>query len=245
MSREFGLLKEIDINQEQTWLNKLFITLDIDWAHDEVIEYVADKLIAQQTKATWFVTHPTPMLEKLNSCPLFELGIHPNFNKLLQSNTEKGATISEVLDNLLTLVDAPLSFRSHSITQSTEIINAAYGKGMKYESNTFIPIVSNIEVRPYQHTSGMIQLPYVWEDDVHFLNDWNYEDMYQKVINQHGLVIIDFHPIHIFLNTEHNDRYEACRGYYQDVHILNSKRNLGVGTSTIFERFINLEKKKA
>lgn len=36
--------------------------------------------------ANWFVTHDTPLQERLRSYPKFELEIHPNFNFLLQGD---------------------------------------------------------------------------------------------------------------------------------------------------------------
>ena len=37
--------------------NDYILTIDLDWAPDWMIEYVANELIRAQVKATWFVTH--------------------------------------------------------------------------------------------------------------------------------------------------------------------------------------------
>ena len=60
-----------------------YITLDIDWAPDFVLESVIEMVTKANVYATWFITHNTPLLETLAQNPKFELGIHPNFNFLL------------------------------------------------------------------------------------------------------------------------------------------------------------------
>lgn len=55
------------------------LTIDIDWVPDWIIEEVASILIDHNVKATWFVTHASPAVDKLQQMPeLFELGMHPN-----------------------------------------------------------------------------------------------------------------------------------------------------------------------
>jgi len=35
----FELIKNIDIKDPNSWQNKIFLTFDIDWCSDEVLEY--------------------------------------------------------------------------------------------------------------------------------------------------------------------------------------------------------------
>jgi hypothetical protein len=59
---------------------RVLLTLDIDWAPDAAIDFVAEILVSRGVKATWFVTHDSPGVRRLRARPdLFELGIHPNF----------------------------------------------------------------------------------------------------------------------------------------------------------------------
>ena len=61
-------------------MDSVVLTLDTDWAPDFVIDFVAKQLVAYQVRATWFVTHASPAVERLSQhSDLFELGIHPNF----------------------------------------------------------------------------------------------------------------------------------------------------------------------
>ncbi len=61
-------------------MSRAAITLDVDWAPDFMIDAAAQALVDREVKATWFVTHASPAVERLREHPdLFELGIHPNF----------------------------------------------------------------------------------------------------------------------------------------------------------------------
>lgn len=71
----FGNIGEIDLENPSSY-QKIFLTFDIDWASDEVLEYCIDIIEKANVKATWFVTHETPLLERLRANPNFELGIH-------------------------------------------------------------------------------------------------------------------------------------------------------------------------
>lgn len=91
----FGNIGEIDLENPGSY-QKIFLTFDIDWASDEVLEYCIDIVEKANIKATWFVTHETPLLGRLRANPNFELGIHPNFNPLLEGNFAYGKNYKEV-----------------------------------------------------------------------------------------------------------------------------------------------------
>ena len=58
------------------------ITLDVDWASDSIIAEVADYLLENKIKSTWFITHDSPQIRKLLDNPeMFEVGINPNLDK--------------------------------------------------------------------------------------------------------------------------------------------------------------------
>ena len=49
--------------------DKHLITIDIDWASDEIIDHVSDILLSKKVKATWFITHDSPSIRKLVDYP--------------------------------------------------------------------------------------------------------------------------------------------------------------------------------
>lgn len=81
----FGWISEINPNNENTYSKKIFLTLDIDWAHDEIIKDTIDLLQKFGVKATVYITHRSEYIKnEVSKNPLIELGIHPNFNELLK-----------------------------------------------------------------------------------------------------------------------------------------------------------------
>jgi hypothetical protein len=223
MHKLFSKISSLHPDNNQSWENKLFLTLDIDWCHDDILLNAIDLLEAANVSATWFVTHNTPILEKLRSNPNFELGIHPNFNLLLEGNSKKAKNAEEVIDQLLKIVPEAKSVRSHSMTQNSHILNLFNEKGLTHDCNHFIPEQAGIELKPWNHWNGIIKVPYFWEDDVTFIAEKKSE--VEKLTSRKGLIVFNFHPIHIFLNTERLDRYEKARSHFNQPNILFNHRN--------------------
>lgn len=197
------------INLENTlsWQDKIFLTFDIDWCSDKVLSYTLDIIEKYDIKATFFVTHDTTLLKRMKANSNIELGIHPNFNPLLNGDYRYGKNIDEVIECYKKIVPEAVSVRSHCMTQSSPILDSFEKLGLSYDCNTFVPYSSNIEIKPYKHwTNNLIKVPYFWEDDVHCIYNWEWN--LEQFTSYKGIKVFDFHPIHIFLNTEHLGRYE-------------------------------------
>lgn len=214
-----------------TWQDKLFLTIDIDWAHDEVLSYAIDLVDRSDIHATWFVTHNTPLLDRLRANPNYELGIHPNFNWLLAGDPRNGANSAEVLERLMRLVPEARCVRSHSMTQSTGLLQAFADAGLTHDANHFVPASSGVELKPWVLWNGMIRVPYCWEDDVFciYRERGVAEPDVNETTRRGGLRVFDFHPIHLFLNTESMARYEKTRSLHQRPDGLAAHRYEGVG----------------
>ena len=50
-------------------MNAPVLTLDVDWAPDWVIDEVSAILVEKRVRATWFVTHGSPAIERLKDYP--------------------------------------------------------------------------------------------------------------------------------------------------------------------------------
>ncbi|MBK7450428.1 MAG: hypothetical protein IPJ47_13810, partial [Anaerolineales bacterium] len=98
------------------------MTFDIDWAHDDVLNDTIDLVEEANIAATWFVTHETPLLSRLRANSKFELGLHPNFNFLLEGDIRNGKNCHEVIDRMYAIVPEAVSARSHSMTQNSGIL---------------------------------------------------------------------------------------------------------------------------
>jgi hypothetical protein len=235
MTGLFSTISKIDPNQKSTWFDKVFLTFDLDWAHDDILKDTVALISEARVAATWFVTHATPVLDDIKALPGQELGIHPNFNPLLEGPNTLRSNSKGILKNLLEIVPEAQSIRSHSMTQSSQLLNLFQSGGLTHEVNHFIPHHTGITLKPWILWNHLVKVPYFWEDDVHVL----YEtiDISQKTpveiaLAGDGLKVFDFHPIHIFLNTESLDRYERTRSMHQNPKELIKHRYKGLGTRT-------------
>ena len=144
----------------------------------------------------------------------FEIGIHPNFNPLLDGYFSKNKNAEEVLERILDIVPAAKSLRSHSMTQNSRLLDLFAEKGITHESNHFIPFHSEYGLDHGSFGMGSAELHTVGSDDIHIMysrikiNENNPLDI-AETSGDGVLKVFDFHPIHIFLNTESMERYES------------------------------------
>ena len=234
-------LSSIQVCAEADWSAEPYLSIDIDWAHDDVLADTIDLVELYRVPATWFVTHDTPLLARLRSHPAFELGIHPNFNCLLSGDGHAGRDATEVLDRLMAIVPEARSVRSHSTTQNSTLLDLFTRRGLTHECNTFIPVQAGMALKPWCLWTDLTRVPYFWEDDVACLygpksDDWPIS----RLVGLPGIKVFDFHPVHIFLNTEHMDRYEKTRAWHRAPQELRDHRYEGEGSRTRFLELLRL-----
>ncbi len=234
----FSNISSIDLADELSWKKKIFLTFDLDWANDYVLNDTINLVEEVGVAATWFVTHGTSLLSRLRNNHNFELGIHPNFNFLLEGNERNGRNAKEVVEDILTLIPEAKSIRSHSITQSSRLLDVFIANGLTHDVNSFVPAYSGIILSPWRHWNCLNRIPYFWEDYVACMHDLK-DNMIDLALRP-GLIVFDFHPIHIFLNTEHLDRYERTRHLHNNPEELIKHRYEGVGTRTRLVELLKL-----
>lgn len=234
---EFFKINEIE-SLGQNYQDAVFLTFDIDWACDDVLQHNIDLIENNGLKATFFVTHETPLLDRMRENPNIELGIHPNFNFLIEGDFRYGKNYREVTEYYLKMVPDAVSIRSHTLVQGSQILETFEQHGLKYDVNLLIPQNAGMTLKPFVHWNQKMQrLPYFWEDDVHIIYDDN--DDVKIYLNTPGLKIFDFHPIHLFLNTENLDRYTKSKPHMQDVSKLNDFINReSFGTLDFFNKLV-------
>jgi hypothetical protein len=233
------VIKNIKLKDETSWKDSVFLTFDVDWAIDDVFSDSIDIVEKYDLSATWFITHKTPLLDRLRENPKFELGIHPNFNKLLiQSDISNGKSANEIIGRLMDIVPEAVSIRSHSLTQSSVLLALFEKFGLSYDCNNLIPASLEYKLFPWELWNGMTCVPYSWEDDIHILYKW--KTSMEKHIQQDSLKVFDFHPIHVALNTNSLTRYENSRAYHSDWSTLKKVRWQGDGTRNRLKQLINL-----
>lgn len=192
-------------------MDDFILTLDIDWAQDWVIDHVAQHLIDRKVQATWFVTHASPAIDRLRKHPgLFELGAHPN---MLPGSTH-GKTADEVLAHIKRVVPEAVSMRTHGLYQSSNFLIRAHKEyGIKIDVSLFLPRMQMLI--PHQlrwYGARLWRVPYFWEDDSEIFEEDPIWDLTDERLHTPGLKILNFHPIHVALNTNDYQHYESLKG---------------------------------
>ena len=235
-SENFTTISKIDCGNKETWSGKIFLTFDIDWAHDEVLEDTINLITKAGVDATWFVTHPTKLLRKLRTDLDHELGIHPNFNDLLSGTNQSSS--KEIIKDYLRIVPDAKSVRSHSLTQSERLVDQFHECGLTHISNFFIPYGNLSPIAPFQLWDEMAIIPHCWQDNVALRISSCFPNTVKDVA---GLHVVNFHPIHIFLNTENLERYEKTRQLHQKPRELINFRHQGQGTRSVFMKLLGID----
>lgn len=187
------------------------LTFDIDWAPDFIIDWLANLLVEKSTPATWFATHPSPAVDNLLSEPLFEVGIHPNF----LPHSSQGEDVETVLDYCFDLVPGAKSVRLHSLLQSTPILSAIMARGqIRNDVSLFMPNYPYLA--PFEYTwqgEKILRFPYFWEDDMIMEQEnyhWSYVQHDEEIASS-GILIYDFHPVHVYLNSSEPSSYNLLK----------------------------------
>lgn len=211
--------------------NHVFLTFDFDWAHDQVIEDTLEILIKYGAKATFLVTHQTPWIQHIRFNSNFELGIHPNLEPLAINENNYKSYVSSQFENLLGIIPEAVTFRSHATTNSSRILEIAKKFGIKYDLNYYIPFNSYCHIMPWKLWNGLFRVPFLWTDDVAAMNrDASFDANLSEILAWSGIKVFNFHPIHVYLNTESLARYEESRPFHFNPEALMDYRYSGFGT---------------
>jgi hypothetical protein len=183
----------------------ILLTFDADWCPDFMMEYVYDIIKDTDIKSTWFMTHKSDLICKLQRDENIELGVHPNFNR----DSTQGATPDEIMENLLKIIPNAKSARTHGLLQSTNILSLFNKYGIKNDSSLLFPLEKKL--RPhYDMFSRLTRFPIYWADDVMV-----WQNKLGLYINNQGLKVYIFHPIHVYLNSVDMESYEAMKRFGQ------------------------------
>ncbi len=208
-------------------------TSDIDWAPEAVIEDTIKLFNKHNVKCTFFCTHESSVLDSIKQDNNFELGIHPNFLPLM--NQQEG-TIQKAIEKVLKIVPNAKGVRSHSLVQSTPLLQIFKDYGLEYEANTLLPYNNYIE--PCRLWNGLVKVMHNFEDDIHFMYNNSFSDT--KINNySNKLNVFCIHPIHIYLNTDVEQTYNNAKMHYQNATELIKFRNTNkVGTRDLLIRLL-------
>jgi len=219
------------------------ITLDIDWSPDFIIRDVSEILTKNNVRATWLITHKSPILHELQKNSLFELGIHPNF----LPNSTQGDDPDSILKNLMNIVPKAKSIRTHELMQHGSLLLKFKKYGIENDLSLFLEKTRNLEPH-FSNFYKLYRFPCFWSDAAEIVEDSNWS-LDEPTYHVPGLKIFCFHPIHIYLNTRNWEKYNLMKntlGYSsineKTIEEFINKNN--PGTRTFFEEIVSLLRSK-
>ena len=222
MFHKFKKISEVSAGDSKS----ILLTFDIDWAEDFVLEYLLKILNQYSINTTFFVTHSSELIDNMQLDSKIDCGIHPNFNPLLNGDFKYGKNSMEVLSYYKKIVPSAKSIRSHSVCECGNFINLYQSLGLHYDSNIYIPHYSNIKACTWKvHNKNIIKVPITFADDELLVTSSISSDLVKQLLNKKGLKVLDFHPIHIFLNSENLERYNNARPYLNNYDELQKHIN--------------------
>lgn len=221
--------------------NDPILTLDIDWASDDVLELIVEMLDSRSVKATWFATHASNAVDAMLGNGLFEIGIHPN---CLEGSTQ-GGNEDEVLGNLKSLFPEATSMRTHGLYQSSPFLYKANTEhGIAVDVSLFLKGQSHLRPFRYRYDAqDMIRIPYFWGDDAEMFEEDSAWDLNEGKYNVQGVKIFDFHPVHVVLNTTRMEDYYAARAATPISRwtrkFIMQRQKAGNGPLSLFEQIVD------
>ncbi len=207
-------MSDLIINSSKDKYHKVAVTIDIDWAHDTVVNYLISILDDYDIQCTIFCTHKINLL----STKKHELALHPNFSK------EKSDY--QVVKELMEIYPEAIGTRSHRLYFDSGLIDIYNKFGLVYDSNYYMP---RQLVRPFVMHKGIVELPLYFSDDAP-IADVESLPLNNKDLQNNGLIILNYHPIHVFLNSKSYVDYERAKAYSQNPEELLKFRNKDWGT---------------
>ncbi len=223
-------------------MNKILLSFDTDWAPDFVIKKITKILIKKKIKSTWFITHSSPEIDKMKkNTELFEIGLHPNFYPF----SDHGNNEEEVLENIQKLCPEATSIRTHGLYHNTRLLTKITDMlpNIRTDVSLYLPQLKQIEFFDFYtpYMKKIRRIPCVWEDDMEFVNSkiWSLD----KFKKNKGITILNFHPIHVFLNSSNYDNYNDIKNTYPNIteapeNFLKKFISKNEGSRTMFEKCV-------
>ena len=182
------------------------LTFDIDWAPDQAIADICNKLGKHDVKASFFITHESDIIKDLVNHG-HNIGLHPNFFP----NSSQGEHPIAIIEYLLEIAPNAISIRSHGLFLSSPLLLeiAKNFPQIKYDLSIFMYKFPTIAVTDFTFDGTNIKrINYNWEDDIAFFDcefNWNEIPSFAKTM------VLDFHPIHVALNSNSLDNYNSLK----------------------------------
>lgn len=217
---------------------RVFVTIDLDWASEVVIEETLDWFKTENIPITVFATHKSKVVE--DNMDDVEVGLHPYFS----SDSSQGSNPDETIETLKQIpINVPI-YRSHRFLDSNQIREEMLSLGITASSN----VCTNLDpVNPFLHRSGMIEIPISLEDGSYLENGYDLNNIQHilKLISVTDIFVIAIHPMHFILNTPfyqwmRDIKDSTTRESWNNLQVdeINKLRNNEIGISSFVKELI-------
>ena len=190
--------------------NAVALTFDIDWAPDWLIDEVSARVASANVRATWFATHKSPAIDRIAANPSFEVGLHPNF---LPGSTQ-GGSHREVMTTLRAWFPDATAVRTHSLFQSERLLELMVDEfGVTVDCSIHLPQTTHVTPHASRYTPDgalLVRLPHIFQDNIFMLSGQTWQAS-PDWLQTSGLKVLNFHPVHVWLNARHSRTYEALK----------------------------------
>lgn len=223
-----------------SWPECYCLSVDVEWAHPEVLDFIVQQLNARGLPATFFCTHPGVEL------PGHERGLHPNFRRAGDAHRQlrhnlgevayAQASDEEVLEHVVahsrSFAPEAIGVRSHSLFYCSELIPIYQRQGLRYDSSTMLWLSDHLQ--PFQRENEIVELPIYYMDHFDLLCSQTRFRLSDLRLGGPGLKVFDFHPNMVYLNAQDNAHYLDSKVDYHSPEGLRSRRRPGPGVQTLF-----------
>jgi hypothetical protein len=221
--------------------SQVAITIDVEWAHPEVLDFVVNELDCRNLQATFFCTHAGIELTG------HERALHPNYrrhgNSLLEGRGQAMAASKDIelyqyiARSTRAFCPEAVGSRSHNLFWDSALASIYRDQGLKYTSNMLLPLVPGLE--PLEGVKGLVEFP------IYYMDHWDLDEgvtgfrLDSLRLERDGLMVLDFHPNLIFINAQTAAQYAASKPYYHDPGRLKALRAPGRGVLTLFREVLD------
>jgi hypothetical protein len=207
----------------------LYLTMDTDWCSEEVLQYALALFQAHDLPCTIFVTGRYEALRHYEASRL-EIGLHPNFNETTSGGYE--AKLRELCE----IYPDAQGVASHAMLSSTSLLALFKQYGFKYDRNLLF--YKNPAATAFYHYNGLLRLPVFWEDDIWFSAEPGAPFSADLLGRDRFRYLFNFHPIHLYLNTESPAHYHAFKPFQHEPEKLARHIGKGYGVRSYFEDLV-------
>jgi hypothetical protein len=213
------------------------LTIDVEWAHRDVLAEMIEALDERGLRATFFCTHAGIDVGE------HERAIHPNFRwsgdsvrktggRSLIADLDEDELNADVVRETLSFCPDAVGARAHYLRSDTSVFRAYVSAGLAYDSSYLA--LFEADLAPRELPFGLIEMPIYYMDHFDIINGLTGFQSSDLRLDGGGMKVLDFHPNMVFSNAPSEAFYQGLRAQYHDPPALAANRFEGRGIRDFF-----------